>query len=305
VTDAQSHITLFNDERYQRCNLRPGQRLFRYDHVVDGRLIGTLSGVVEDGQLDCGHSAPFGGVDCVRRGEFTGVVRQLLRTACSHARAEGIREIRIRARPAYFGANETAAEFALFNAGASIESCELSLGLEPRRYRAPEQYAAALKSSAARALRQGLVAGMAFGPAQTATDWATCFELLVQTRRRRGARLKISLEYVMMLRKLFGGRIAMHRLMQGGELAGAALVYRVARDWDYVVAWGDDLRYRTHRVINIMAYHLMCAAIAQRVTVIDLGISSVGGVPDDGLIQFKRNINAATGLRINFRLPLE
>ena len=121
MTDSQSHITLFNDERYHRCNLRPGQRLFRYDHVVGNSLIGTFSGVVEGELLDCGHSAPFGGVDCARRREFAGAVVDLLRAASSRAGAEGIRKIRIRARPGYFGANEIAAEFALLNLGASIE----------------------------------------------------------------------------------------------------------------------------------------------------------------------------------------
>jgi hypothetical protein len=144
VTDTRSHIALFNDERYQRCNLRPGQRPFRYDHVIAGRLVGTLSGVVTDGLLDCGHSAPFGGVDCVQPREAVGTVVDLLRAAIGRARGEGVREIRVRARPGYFGANETASQFALLNLGASVESCELSLGLETRDYREPDQYMAAL-----------------------------------------------------------------------------------------------------------------------------------------------------------------
>src|SRR4029077_14508161 len=95
MTEAAAHIVLFNDERYQQLNRRPGQRLFRCDHVVAGRLVGTLSGVVEDGLLDCGHSAPFGGIDFVRRRETVGDIADLLRAAISRARDEGIGEIRI------------------------------------------------------------------------------------------------------------------------------------------------------------------------------------------------------------------
>ena len=87
-------------------------------------------------------------------------------------------------------------------------------------------------------------------------------------------------------------------------LAGAALVYRIAPGWDCVVAWGDELQHRRDRVMNLLVYQLVRLAIAQRVTVIDIGISSVDGVPDDGLIQFKRHVGGVTGLRINFRLPL-
>lgn len=304
MDSTQSHVILFNDERYQRCNLESGQRLFRYDHVAGERLVGTFSGVIDGGLLECGHSAPFGGIDWVRPDEPVGSVIDLLRSAVSRADAEGIREIRIRARPGYFGGNETAGELALFNLGARVEASELSLGLEPWRFQTAEHYVAALDRSARKQLRQGLEAGFAFAPADTADEWSRCFDLLVETRRRRGVRLKISLAYVMRLRDIFGPRIAMHRLLRGDDLAGAALVYRVAPRWDYVVAWGDDLAHRGKRVMNLMAYHLVGAAIAERVAVIDLGISSVDGVPDDGLIHFKRGIGAAAGLRLNFRLPL-
>src|SRR6266851_9646159 len=128
MADTLSHILLFNDKRYQRCNLGVGQRLFRYDHLAGDRLVGTLSGVVEDGVLDCGHSAPFGGIDWVRRREPVGSVVDLLRGAAAQARITGIRELRLRGRPAYFGANETASEFALLSLGAAVEACEISLG---------------------------------------------------------------------------------------------------------------------------------------------------------------------------------
>jgi hypothetical protein len=300
----ETHIALFNDERYQRLNMREDQRLFRYDHVVGGGIVGTLAGVISGDVLECGHSAPFGGIDFTRPGLFVGTIADLLRTACGRAGAEGVREILIRARPSYLGEDENGVAFVLMNMGGALESCELSLGLEPWRYRVPEDYQAALKSSARRRMRHGLEAGLTFGSAESAAEWAACFELLAEARRRRGVQLSISFDYVMALRGVFGQRVAMFRLLQGDQLAGAALVYRVMRDRDYVVAWGDDTRYRRSGVMNVMAYQLVRAAIAQRVGVIDLGISSVDGVPDDGLIQFKRNIGAATGLRLNFRLPL-
>lgn len=278
--------------------------MFRYDHIAGDRLVGTCSGIVQEATLESGHSAPFGGVDWVRSREAPGVVVDLFRALATRARDTGIQEIRIRARPDYFGDNEAAAQFAILNLGARIEACELSLGLQPWRYRTPQEYASTLEGSAPHTLRHGLRSGMEFGAAEAAEEWAECYNLLVDTRRRRGAQLRISCEYVLGMRELFGDRIAMHRLTQAGELAGAALVYRVTPHCDYVVAWGDDLRHRHDKVINVMAYRLMCSAIAARIRVIDLGISSVDGVPDDGLVQFKRSIGAVTGMRLNLLLPL-
>ena len=301
---AAAHITLFNDERFQRCNLAAGERPFRYDHIVSGRLIGTFSGVIDGAALDCGHSAPFGGIDFTRRGESAGAIADLLRAAALRAREAGASELRVRARPGYYGPNETAVEFAMLNLGAAIDACELSLGIETARFGSPQAYEAALKSSGRRTLRHGLQAGMEFAAAESAAEWAACYALLDETRRRHGARLRISFDYVMRLREVFGQRIAMHRLRREGELAGAALVYRIARDWDYVVAWGDDLRHRPYRVVNVLAHQLVRQAIAQRLSVVDAGVSSIAGVADDGLIRFKRSVGATTGLRLYFRLPL-
>ena len=197
-----------------------------------------------------------------------------------------------------------AGAFALFNLGAQVDACELSLGIEPWRFSSPDEYVASLDRSARNKLRQGLSAGFAFGPAGGPGEWVACFHLLAETRRRRGVQLKISLDYVMRLREIFGSRIAMRRLLLGDALAAAALLYRVTPDVEYVVAWGDDCAQRSRRVMNVLAYYLVETAITHGTRVIDLGISSVDGVPDEGLINFKQGVGAVTGLRLNFRLPL-
>jgi hypothetical protein len=100
---------------------------------------------------------------------------------------------------------------------------------------------------------------------------------------------------------LFESRILVYTLRQDDHLAAAALVYRVREDQNYLVSWGDDLAYRKNRVMNLMAYHLVSTAIDQGVGLLDLGISSVNGVPDDNLIYFKRGIGGTSGLRLDFQ----
>jgi hypothetical protein len=299
-----AHIALFNDERYHRINARPGQRLFHYDYCLDGELVGTLSGVICGEVLECGHSAPYGGIDFRRPAIVVGTIVDLLQGARRSAAAEGARAILVKARPGYYGENETTTVFALLGLGATLQDCELSLGLETWQWRTVEDYEIGLKSSARRILRRALGAGLPFAAATGAGEWAGCWEVLAETRRRRGAQMRISLDYAMRVRDTFGQRIAMYRLGDAEDPAAAALVYRVMPDRDYVVAWGDAIRHRPEGVMNAMAYHLVRQAIAQDVRLIDLGISSVGGAPDDGLIQFKRNIGAVTGLRLDLQLAV-
>lgn len=302
--DIRSHHTLFNDERYQRCRLNADDTFFRYDHFTGTRLVGTVAGVASNGVLECGHGAPFGGIDFVRKREQLDVVIDLLKGLWKDLSAKGIKELKIRARPNYFGENESAVAFGLLNIGAHIESCELSLGIRVDQFDQVEQYFSSLSDSARNMIRQALKVEMAFEPAVTVSEWQSCFDLLVEVRRRRGAAFKLSFEYLMKLRELFGHRLVMHRLLHGANLASTALVYRVAPQWDYVVSWGDEIQYRRYRVMNLMAYHIVQLAILERVTVIDMGISSVDGVPDNNLIQFKRSIGGTAALRTNFCLTI-
>ena len=299
----EAHLTLFNHPAYHAMNMRAGQRLFRYDHWENTRLVGTLTGMVDQGVVDCGYSAPYGGPDLVRSGESAGIVRGFLEGAIATARREGARAIRVRARPEFHSRNEAVVLFSLFNLGFAVERCELTQGIDLGGLNSSEEYVAHLKSSHRRELRHGLDA-LEFHQAETADAWAAAYQVIAVNRRHRGLQLKISLEYVLRLRDIFSPRIRMYQLSTEGTLIAAALVYRVRSDCDYVVAWGDDRTRRDLAPINVLAYRLVEHAFAERVRLVDIGISSVDGIPDDGLIEFKRHILATSGLRLDLMREL-
>ncbi len=61
ATAAAEHLALFNAEAFHALNLRAGQRVRRIDHVADGRLVGSLVGVVD------GRRVPLGPQRALRR----------------------------------------------------------------------------------------------------------------------------------------------------------------------------------------------------------------------------------------------
>ena len=296
---SNNHVLLFNHPHYHQFNLRPGQALFRYDHVADGKLVGTFTGVVDGDQLECGFSAPFGGPDLVRSDENAGRVRSFVMGVLSTAAAQGIRRVRIRTRPDYFSSNESIIVFSLLNLGFTPERCELSLGLTVPPSFSLEQYLTGLKSSQRRELRHGLAANLSFIALAGEADWEAAYRVIEKNRARRNVTLKLSLTFILDLRRLFPDRIRLYGLRLDQVIVAAALVYRVLPDVDYVVAWGDDHDHRHLAPVNVMAYHLIDEAIRSGVRLVDLGISSVDGIPDDGLIDFKRHIGARPGLRLD------
>ena len=89
-------------------------------------------------------------------------------------------------------------------------------------------------------------------------------------------------------------------LTMGDTDVAAAMIYRSAPDIAQLIYWGDTPGYSNMRVMNRLA-----AAIHQHyrnkgITVIDLGISSLNGIPDAGLCRFKENIGAISLPRYTF-----
>ncbi len=297
-------LLLFNNPKYHYLSLTDDQSLFRYDHWIENRLVGSLIGVATEGTIDCGYKAPYGGPDIVRATESTTDIFQFLRDAVESARRSGAKLIRIRARPSYHSSNETAVLFALLNLGFNVESCEFSQGIDVTRYTSAEQYIISLKASQRNQIRRGLNQTVLFN-VESDTDWGVAYDVLSLNRSFRGQTLKFSLAYLQRLRKEFPDRINMYLLQAEGHHIAAALVYRVMPKVDHIVTWGDDKTRRDIAPIGTIAVHLLERALREKVEVLDIGISSVNGVPDDGLIAFKRHSLAEPALRFNLVRHLE
>jgi len=296
---ASDHLALFSTPEFHALNLRPGQRLCRLDHEADGRLVGSLVGVLDGDVFHSGHSAPFGGPDFVRDAETTGNVVATLASAVARLGEDGARTIRVTARPAHHSAAETAVQFALLNLGFVVEGCELSFHIDLTPFAGVDDYVAALRSPARRAVRHAQAEPFALVPALDEASWERGYDLLAANRAGKGRTLALSLDYTRRARDTFPGRVRMFALEHAGAPCAAALVYRVAPGRELVVYWGDADHDLPRSPMNALAHRMVGQALADGARVLDLGPSSVGGVADPGLIQFKRSVLARESLRLD------
>jgi hypothetical protein len=296
---ATDHLALFSTEAFHALNLRPGQTLRRLDHEVDGRLVGSLVGVVEGDRFHSGHSAPFGGPDFVRDAETAANVTATLAAAVARLDDEGVRTIRVTARPAHYSGSETAVQFALLNLGFAVAGCELSFHIDLAPLAGPDDYVAALRSPARRALRHALAEPFALEPALDDDAWAAGHALLAKNRAAKGRTLALPLGYVLRARDALPGRVRMFTLTHAGVPCAAALVYRVTPRRELVVYWGDAGHDLPRSPMNALAHLLVAQVLGEGALALDLGPSSVAGVPDQGLIQFKRSVLARESLRLD------
>jgi GNAT acetyltransferase-like protein len=293
------HLLLFNRDDFHALNLRPGQRVVRVDHHDEGRLVGSLVGVRDGDVVTCGHSAPFGGPDLVRDAETAANMVALLERAVGELDADGVRTIRVRCRPAFLSGSETTVQFALLNLGFRVEACELSFHIDLEALDGIDAYVAGLRSPARRALRHGLAEPFALLEAGDGDAWDAGYDMLAANRAAKGRRLALDAAYVRAARDAFPGRIRMSVLEHAGRPCAAALTYRVLPGRELVVYWGDAGHDLPRSPMNVLAHAMVARALDEGVRSLDIGPSSVAGVPDQGLIQFKRSVGARESLRLD------
>ncbi len=286
------HLCLFNRPEFSALNVAEGYTALTAEK--DGRLIGTFAGVVQGHTFTSGFSAPFGGPDLVRDHDTVANMRALI--GPPDLVDWGYETIRVRCKPAFYGRNEDAVQFALLNAGFRVEACGLNHHIDLRGFEKAADYRASLKREARRALDVSLDQPAVFTEPR---DWTDAYRVLEANRARKGLVLSLSLDYVLRMLATFGEKIRMLTLACDDRVCAAALVYEVLPRRLLVVYWGDALHDLPRSPMNLLAYRVVEWAIERGALSLDLGLSSNRGVADAGLVQFKESVGAQPSLRLD------
>jgi hypothetical protein len=299
----EQHLMLFNHPRFHALNLKPPLRYVRIDHEVDGRLVGSLCGAVDDDAFVSGYSAPFGGPDLVREDEPLPDVLALLERAIQELRAQGVRRIRIQAKPTFYSAAEPTVQYLLAYLGFELVHCDLNQHVDLARFDDVDAYLGSLKKKRARDVRVDLDEPYEFTEAHTPEDRQECHEILATNRAARGRPPGLPLEYVDRVAAEFPDAVHLYRLAHAGRGVAAALVYRVLPGRDLLVAWGDAFHELQRSPMNLLAYRLIEASMESGARFLDLGPSTEkDGSPNAGVVQFKRSVLGDAAIRPVFEL---
>jgi hypothetical protein len=291
---------LFCDARFHDLNEVPGADRWRYEHRREGRLVGVLEGVVSDGVLLSGHSAPFGGPDLVRDDPPLEDLLGLVDGALTALRDDGVRTVRVRARPPVYSAAEPLLEYVLLHRGFAVEHCDLNQHVDLARL-AGDDPLVLLGRKRARDVRADL--RLPFELRDVAADdgdgLRTAHAVLAANRAAHGRPPGLPAEYLQRAQEAFGDRVRVHLLAHDGRPVAAAVVYRVLDDVDLLVAWGDAADHGLQRSpMNLLAHRLLQRSVGTGARLLDMGPSSEkDGSPNTGLAHFKRSVGATPGTR--------
>ena len=289
---------LFCDPRFHDLNAVPGADRWRYEHHREGRLVGVLDGVVTDGVLLSGHSAPFGGPDLVRADPTVDELVALVDGALAAARAAGARTVRLRARPPVYSAAEPLLEYVLLHRGFTVEHCDLNQHVDLQQLHAGADPISLMRKNKRSLLRAALAAPHELVEVASGEDLTTLHGILAANRAAHGRPAGLPRDYLERVRAAFPDRVRLLLLRVEGQPVAAAVVYRVLDDVDLLVAWGDAGHELRHSPMDLLAHLLVTGSVQRGARLLDLGPSSEkDGTPNGGLVNFKRSVGAVPGTR--------
>lgn len=290
---------LFNDEAYHLLHLGPDERVVEVEgRAADGRIVGTASGVLVGATWTSGHRAPFGGFDLAREWTTPDEVGGFVDDVLDGVRQHGVTTARVRTKPASWSAAEPVLQQALLTRGFAVEQAELNFHIDVGARHAAG-YAASLKKEARKALHRAQGLGLDFALLDDAASWDEAFAVLRANRESKGRPMNLELEYLRRAEAAFGDRIRMVVLRAGDAVAAAALLYRADPGREVVVRWGDHGHQLPHSPMYLLAERVVDLVGREGAARLDLGIATDGGVPNPGLVQFKRAVGADAELRLD------
>jgi len=297
---------LFCDPRFHDVNGVPAGERRRYEHRSGGRLVGVLDGVVADGVFVSGHSAPFGGPDLVDEAPTVEDVLGLFTGALAALKADGIRRVRILARPPVYSAAEPLLEYAQFQLGFTVAHCDLNQHVD---LAGASDVLSLFKDRRRRYVRAALEQQHDVVEVDGGEDLTTLHRIIADNRVAHGRPAGLPRDYLERMKQAFPDRVRLLLLRQEGAPVAAAVVYRVLSDVDQVVHWADvvdPVQSGRNSPMGLLAYLVLTESLRTGARLVDLGPSSEkDGSPNLGLVHFKRSVGAVPGTRKVFVAGLD
>ena len=257
--------------------------------------IGLVMGE-RDGVFRSPFSAPFGGFDTNQpdRIEYYEEAVGLLK---AHLEAAG-KPLKIVLPPTVYGSYTAKMFNALVRGGAQLLFSEMNYAYELDRFPDYESY---LDRSARKNFHNARQYPFEFQELErTPESIARAYAVIRDNRESKGYALQMSLESVLQTAGVVAAEFFVMSL-DGADVA-AAMVYPVAEGIDQVIYWGDAPGYTDCRAMNYFTYKVFEHYCKKGLKILDIGPSSVEGVPNYGLCSFKENLGCTVSLRHVFQL---
>jgi hypothetical protein len=289
----------FISEKFISLNAHKVDRIVRLVQETDKVQIGLIAGI-KDGILHAPFSAPFGGFHCKGENIYTSVIESFLQDLIVYAQSENIKEMDITLAPDIYCPRSNAKIVnALTRLGFQMQLPEITNCVNLKDFNNVYTHNASRTY-----FNQAVNKKLNFSAATTLEDQKEIYRIIVDNRARMGRPIYMTLDDILKTSTIFPTDF-FKVVNTVGEIVAGAIMYRPHEEIVYALFWGDEEIGRSNRAMDFLILNLWNHYKAAGYSYIDLGISTVAGNPNEGLLRFKETHECISSLRYSFTYTLE
>ncbi len=130
------------------------------------------------------------------------------------------------------------------------------------------------------------------------------YEVIKKNRLSKGVPITMELEELIKISDNFPELIHLFGVFDKDKIVASSICYRINSSILYVFYWGHDLNYNDLSPVSLLCKGIYDWAASTNFKIIDLGTSSLNGVLNENLYDFKSHLGALTSVKVKYRLNL-
>lgn len=265
-------------------------RLVNSDDTSVGVLLGVSSGM-----LRSPFSAPFGGFHYRHEHMFYHIFTDFLEGLKDYVVQSGYKSVSITLPPDIYQKNFNAkCVRAFLQLGFTMQAPDLTNWVKLDDFEG-NWTKGAVAQNCRKAMKYHLTCVMG----STRSSMETAYNVIHNNRAEQGRNIYMELDDILQVQKLFPIDFFMVQ-QPDGETLGAAICYRGHPKIIQVIFMGDNLEKRNWGIMDYLYMSMYDFYKSKGYKYLDLGLSSLNGEPNTGLLRFKEIHNCDTSLRYTF-----
>ncbi len=261
-------------------------------------IMGLIAGV-RNGALLSPFSAPFGGFHFKKDNIYISEIDRFVNSLKAYAESRDLRRIEIILPPfIYYGTFNSKVISSLIRNGYHNIIPEITNWIDLTVFK--DEFT---QKNSREYYRQALRNGLQFCTTADESEKKMVYDLVAQNRARFGRQIFMTFDEIIATGKLWP--VDFFKVTtSAGTLVASAIFYRFDSGVCYAVFWGDNEEGRPLRAMDLLAFNLWSYYKKLGFRHVDLGISTEGGIPNEGLLRFKESHEATSSLRFKFILDI-
>ena len=283
---------IFNSPTFQQ--LKTGEKTY-FLLTRDGKIAARICFTIENSIAISGQGATFGSIDYeeVLKEEEVSLFIHAFSTRLGQ---KGIMKIIIKHWPAAYSLNE------VFNNAFDKNGYKiLSEDVNQHLIIKGEEFSSGIKYNEKKKLNQALNKNYKFKLLDQG-KLAVAYQLIKETRDRKGYPVSMSLEQLQTTINALPEHYLLFGVYDENKLIAAAVSVRISRDIMYNFYHADDINYRSSSPVVMLVEGIYRYCQQNNISILDLGVSSVQGLINQGLFDFKQNLGCETSNKCTYVL---